>query len=29
MYSGLALLLDVYRPSNPNGIAIVAIQGSG
>ena len=29
MYSGLALVLDVYRPSNPNGIAIVAIQGSG
>jgi acetyl esterase/lipase len=30
MYSGLALLLDVYRPSKaPNGIAIIAIQGSG
>lgn len=29
MYSGLALLLDVYRPSKPNGIAIVAIQGTG
>ena len=29
MYSGLALLMDVYRPAQPNGIAIVAIQGSG
>jgi acetyl esterase/lipase len=29
MYSGLALLMDVYRPAKPNGIAIVAIQGSG
>jgi acetyl esterase/lipase len=29
MYSGLGLLLDVYRPAQPNGIAIVAIQGSG
>jgi len=29
MYSGLGLLMDVYRPSQPNGIAIVAIQGSG
>jgi acetyl esterase/lipase len=29
MYSGLALLMDVYRPALPNGIAIVAIQGSG
>ena len=29
MYSGLALLMDVYRPSKPNGFAIVAIQGSG
>ena len=28
MYSGLALLMDVYRPAQPNGIAIVAIQGS-
>ena len=28
-YSGLALLMDVYRPAQPNGIAIVAIQGSG
>jgi len=29
MFSGLALLLDVYRPVQSNGIAIVAIQGSG
>jgi acetyl esterase/lipase len=29
MYSGLALLTDVYRPAQPNGIAIVAVQGSG
>jgi acetyl esterase/lipase len=29
MYSGLGLLMDVYRPALPNGIAIVAIQGSG
>lgn len=29
MYSGLGLLMDVYRPARPNGIAIVAIQGSG
>jgi acetyl esterase/lipase len=29
MVSGLGLLMDVYRPAQPNGIAIVAIQGSG
>jgi acetyl esterase/lipase len=29
MFSGLALLMDVYRPAQPNGFAIVAIQGSG
>jgi acetyl esterase/lipase len=29
MYSGLALLMDVYRPTKPNGAGIVAIQGSG
>ena len=29
MYSGLALLMDVYRPAQSNGIAIVAVQGSG
>lgn len=28
-YSGLGLLMDVYRPSQPNGSAIIAIQGSG
>ena len=29
MYSGLALLMDVYHPNNPNGIAIVHVSGSG
>jgi acetyl esterase/lipase len=29
MYSGLALVMDVYRPAKPNGAGIVAIQGSG
>jgi hypothetical protein len=29
MYSGFGLLMDVYRPAQPNGIAIIAIQGSG
>ena len=29
MYSGLALLMDVYRPAQPNGSSIVAVQGSG
>ena len=29
MYSGLGLLMDVYRPAQPNGVAIVAISGSG
>jgi acetyl esterase/lipase len=29
MYSGLALLLDVYRPSKPNGYGVVFIAGSG
>ena len=29
MYSGLGLLMDVYRPAQPNGIAIVAIQAAG
>jgi acetyl esterase/lipase len=27
-YSGLALLLDVYKPSSPNGYGIVVIPGS-
>ena len=29
MYSGLALLLDVYEPEEPNGYAVVFISGSG
>jgi acetyl esterase/lipase len=29
MYSGLALLLDVYHPPQPNGYGIVFISGSG
>jgi acetyl esterase/lipase len=29
MYSGLALLLDVYRPEQPNGFGVVFISGSG
>jgi acetyl esterase/lipase len=29
MYSGLALLMDVYKPAKPNGAGIIAIQGSG
>lgn len=29
MYSGLALLLDVYHPDRPNGYGIVHISGSG
>jgi acetyl esterase/lipase len=29
MYSGLALLMDVYRPDKPNGRGIVHISGSG
>jgi len=29
MYSGLALLLDVHRPANPNGFGVVFISGSG
>jgi acetyl esterase/lipase len=29
MYSGLALLMDVYRPAKPNGAGVIAIQGSG
>jgi acetyl esterase/lipase len=28
-YSGLALLLDVYKPASPNGYGIVVIPGSG
>ncbi len=29
MYSGLALLLDVYYPENPNGYGVIHISGSG
>jgi acetyl esterase/lipase len=29
IYSGLALLLDVKRPANPNGMAVIYIPGSG
>jgi len=29
MYSGLALLMDVYYPENPNGYGIIFISGSG
>ncbi len=29
MYSGLALLLDVYHPAQPNGYGVVFISGSG
>ena len=29
MYSGLALLMDVHRPENPNGYGIIVIPGSG
>jgi len=28
MYSGLALLMDVYYPENPNGLAIIHVAGS-
>jgi acetyl esterase/lipase len=29
MYSGLALLMDVYRPERPNGLGLIHISGSG
>ncbi len=29
MYSGLALLMDVYYPENPNGYGVIFISGSG
>jgi hypothetical protein len=29
MYSGLALLMDVYRPAQSNGHAIIVVPGSG
>ena len=29
MYSGLALLMDVHRPAQPNGYGIIFVSGSG
>ncbi len=29
MYSGLALLMDIHHPANPNGIGLVHVSGSG
>ena len=29
MYSGLALLMDIHYPKNPNGIGLIHISGSG
>ena len=29
MYSGLALLMDVYRPAEPNGFGVLQINGAG
>jgi len=29
MYSGLALLMDIYYPENPNGYGIIHVSGSG
>jgi hypothetical protein len=29
MYSGTALLLDVYKPAKPNGYGVIFISGSG
>ena len=29
MVSGLALLMDVYRPDAPNGYGLIHISGSG
>lgn len=29
MYSGAALLMDVYRPVQSNGLGLIVIQGSG
>ena len=29
MYSGAALLLDIYKPANPNGYGILYVSGSG
>jgi acetyl esterase/lipase len=29
MYSGLAVLMDIHRPAQPNGYALIVIPGSG
>ncbi len=29
MYSGLALLMDIHHPENPNGLGLIHISGSG
>ena len=29
MYSGLALLMDVHHPADPNGYGLILIRGSG
>ena len=29
MYSGLALLMDIYCPTTPNGYGVIFISGSG
>jgi hypothetical protein len=29
MYSGLALLMDVHRPAQSNGYALIVVPGSG
>ena len=29
MHGGLALLMDIYKPANPNGYGIIVIPGSG
>jgi acetyl esterase/lipase len=29
MYSGLALLMDVHHPTNPNGMGLIVVPGSG
>ena len=29
MYSGLALLMDVHHPAEPNGVGVILIWGSG
>ena len=29
MYSGSALLLDIYKPVRPNGFGVIYVSGSG